>query len=78
MAHDNPNTKRESGWGIIKKLTGKDFGFIASEGQIEDIFFHSSEMVGIIFDEIEVGGVVKKEKTHKKKKGNKIVGGVKV
>jgi len=78
MAHDNPNTKRESGWGIIKKLTGKDFGFIASEGQIEDIFFHSSEMVGIIFDEIEVGVVVHFDIAHFDIKGKKWLAAVKV
>ncbi len=44
--------------GIIKTLTDKGFGFIAREGEVKDLFFHSKELVGITFDELKVGDTV--------------------
>lgn len=44
--------------GTIKTLTGKGFGFIAREGEDKDLFFHSSELVGVTFDELQVGDEV--------------------
>lgn len=41
--------------GSIKRLTDKGFGFITPEGQEKDVFFHSSALVGVTFDELHVG-----------------------
>ncbi len=43
--------------GTIKTLTDKGFGFIAVEGQA-DVFFHSSALVDIMFDELRKGDSV--------------------
>ncbi len=44
--------------GTIKTLTDKGFGFIAREGEVKDLFFHSKELVGVMFDELRTGDVV--------------------
>ena len=44
--------------GTIKTLTQKGFGFIAREGEVKDLFFHSKELVGITYDELKVGDSV--------------------
>ncbi|MFH1111472.1 MAG: cold shock domain-containing protein [Patescibacteria group bacterium] len=44
--------------GTIKRLTDKSFGFITPEGQDKDLFFHSSALVGVTFDELRVGDKV--------------------
>jgi len=44
--------------GTIKTLTDKGFGFIAREGEAKDLFFHSKELVGVMFDELKVGDTV--------------------
>jgi CspA family cold shock protein len=44
--------------GTIKTLTDKGFGFIAREGEAKDLFFHSSALVGVSFDELRAGDVV--------------------
>lgn len=45
--------------GTIKTLvTEKGFGFISREGETKDLFFHSSELNGITFDELKVGDAV--------------------
>ncbi|MDF2379631.1 MAG: cold shock domain-containing protein [Candidatus Gracilibacteria bacterium] len=44
--------------GTIKNLTDKGFGFIAVEGEEKDMFFHSSELVGITYNELNVGDTV--------------------
>lgn len=44
--------------GTIKTLTPKGFGFIAREGEEKDLFFHSSELVDVTYDELKVGDVV--------------------
>ncbi|MEK7125719.1 MAG: cold shock domain-containing protein [Patescibacteria group bacterium] len=49
--------------GTIKTLTEKGFGFIAREGEAKDLFFHSSELVGVTFDELKVGDAVTFEVT---------------
>jgi CspA family cold shock protein len=46
------------GTGTIKTLTDKGFGFIAREGEVKDLFFHSKELVGVTFDELKVGDTV--------------------
>ena len=40
--------------GIIKKLTNKGFGFIKTESD-KDLFFHSSALQGVSFDELHEG-----------------------
>ncbi len=45
--------------GKIKRLTDKGFGFIAPEGEDgKDIFFHSSALQGVTFDELREGDAV--------------------
>ncbi|MBP6884219.1 MAG: cold shock domain-containing protein [Candidatus Pacebacteria bacterium] len=44
--------------GTIKKLTDKGFGFIAAEGLEKDLFFHSKNLVGVMFDELREGEAV--------------------
>jgi CspA family cold shock protein len=44
--------------GTIKTLTEKGFGFIAREGETKDLFFHSKELVGVMFSELKVGDAV--------------------
>lgn len=44
--------------GTIKTKTDKGFGFISRVGQEKDLFFHSSDLVGISFDELQVGATV--------------------
>jgi CspA family cold shock protein len=41
--------------GTIKTKTEKGFGFITVEGQEKDLFFHSNDLVGVAFDELNVG-----------------------
>ena len=40
--------------GTIKKLTDKGFGFIKTGGD-KDLFFHSSALQGVSFDELREG-----------------------
>lgn len=44
--------------GVIKKLTDKGFGFISAEGMEKDIFFHSKNLVGVQFSELQEGQAV--------------------
>ncbi len=44
--------------GTIKTLTPKGFGFIAREGGVKDLFFHSTKLNGVTFDELKVGDKV--------------------
>jgi len=44
--------------GTIKTLTDKGFGFISREGEAKDLFFHSKELNGVMFDELKVGDMV--------------------
>lgn len=44
--------------GTIKALTEKGYGFIAREGETKDLFFHSKELKGVTFDELNVGDAV--------------------
>ena len=40
--------------GTIKTLTDRGFGFIAAEGEDKEIFFHSSALVDVTFEELRV------------------------
>ena len=44
--------------GTIKNLTDKGYGFISREGEAKDLFFHSKELKGVTFDELQVGDTV--------------------
>lgn len=44
--------------GTIKTLTEKGFGFIAREGEAKDLFFHSTDLDGVSYDELQVGDAV--------------------
>ena len=44
--------------GTIKTKTEKGFGFISREGETKDLFFHSTDLVGVTFDELQEGAAV--------------------
>ncbi len=44
--------------GKIKRLTDKGFGFISQDGAEKDLFFHSSALVGVSFQELQEGDEV--------------------
>jgi CspA family cold shock protein len=44
--------------GTIKTKTDRGFGFIARENEAKDLFFHSNDLVGVTFDEIQPGDAV--------------------
>lgn len=44
--------------GTIKTKTDKGFGFIAREGETKELFFHSNDLSGVTFDELQVGAEV--------------------
>lgn len=44
--------------GVIKKLTDKGFGFIASDSLEKDVFFHSNSLVGVQYNELSEGQAV--------------------
>ena len=39
-------------------MTDKGFGFIAREGEVKDLFFHSNDLVGVAFDSLKTGDAV--------------------
>ena len=47
--------------GTIKTKTTKGFGFISREGEDKDLFFHSNDLVGVSFDELQEGAKVEFE-----------------
>lgn len=44
--------------GTVKTKTEKGYGFIAREGETKDLFFHSSDLNGISYDDLQVGATV--------------------
>jgi CspA family cold shock protein len=44
--------------GTVKTKTDRGFGFISREGETKDLFFHSKDLIGVTFDELQVGAVV--------------------
>ena len=44
--------------GTIKTKTDRGFGFISRDGETKDLFFHSNDLVGVTFDELQVGAAV--------------------
>ena len=63
--YNSPNTSNMNG--TIKTLTDRGFGFIAREGEVKDLFFHSKDLVGVTFDELKVGDMVTFEITEGQK-----------
>ena len=57
--------------GTIKRLTDKNFGFIAQDGG-DDLFFHANSLEGVSFDQLREGDVVTFE-SEKTPKGNAAV-----
>lgn len=58
--------------GTIKTLTDKGFGFITVEGEQKDLFFHNSALVGVTFNELQVGDKVSFEKADSDKGPNAV------
>lgn len=44
--------------GTIKTKTDKGFGFISREGETRDLFFHSTDLSGVTFDDLQIGAPV--------------------
>ena len=44
--------------GTVKTKTDRGFGFISREGESKDLFFHSTDLSGVTFDELQVGASV--------------------
>ena len=44
--------------GIVKTKTDKGFGFISRDGEEKDLFFHSNDLEGVTFDELQEGAAV--------------------
>jgi len=44
--------------GTVKTKIDKGFGFISRDGETKDLFFHSNDLSGVSFDELEVGASV--------------------
>ncbi len=44
--------------GKIKTKTDKGFGFISREGEEKDLFFHSTDLSEVTFDELQEGAEV--------------------
>jgi len=57
--------------GTIKKLTDKNFGFIAQDGG-DDLFFHANNLSGVEFNQLREGDAVTFE-IEKTPKGNAAV-----
>ncbi len=55
------NSQKEIMTGTIKRLTDKGFGFIAQEGEEKDLFFHSSSLIDLTFEELNEGDAVEFE-----------------
>ncbi len=47
--------------GTIARLTGNGYGFISREGEEKDLFFHSNELQGVAFDDLNEGDKVQFE-----------------
>jgi len=44
--------------GTVKTKTDKGFGFISREGEEKDLFFHSTDLSGVTFEELQEGAEV--------------------
>ncbi|MCX6737653.1 MAG: cold shock domain-containing protein, partial [Candidatus Parcubacteria bacterium] len=50
----------------------KNFGFIAVVGEEKDLFFHANELVGVTFEQLQVGDKVTFEKADSPKGPNAV------
>ncbi|MDO8487369.1 MAG: cold shock domain-containing protein [Candidatus Curtissbacteria bacterium] len=44
--------------GVVKTKIDKGFGFISREGESKDLFFHSTDLSGVTFEELQIGAAV--------------------
>lgn len=44
--------------GKVKTKTDRGFGFISRDGEDKDLFFHSSDLDGVSFEELQEGSTV--------------------
>lgn len=44
--------------GTIARLTDKGYGFISREGEEKDLFFHSNELQGVEYNDLQEGDKV--------------------
>ena len=44
--------------GVIARLTDRGFGFISRDGEEKDLFFHSTELVDVTFEDLKEGDKV--------------------
>ena len=44
--------------GTVKTKIDKGFGFISREGETKDLFFHSTDLEGVTFEELQIGASV--------------------
>ena len=44
--------------GVVKTKTDRGFGFISRDGEEKDLFFHSSDLSGVSFEELQQGAAV--------------------
>jgi CspA family cold shock protein len=44
--------------GKIKTKTDRGFGFISREGEEKDLFFHSNDLDGVTFEDLQEGAEV--------------------
>lgn len=59
--------------GTIKNLVeGKGFGFITVDGEEKDLFFHTNELKGVTFEELQKGDRVSFEKADSPKGPNAV------
>jgi len=56
--------------GTIKRLTDRGFGFIAVDGSDKDLFFHTTALVGVEFNDLKEGDKVQFEVTESPKGPN--------
>lgn len=53
--------------GTIARLTDREFGFISREGEEKDLFFHSSDLKNVEFNDLKEGDKVTFEVTEGEK-----------